>query len=62
MPFNEFMPIAGLLLLGYICIYSIVNRVCESFERCAYYDAYGTYMEANGNEQSRTEKGSKKEN
>lgn len=60
MSFNEFMPIACLLLLGYICIYSIVSRVCECFERCAYYDAYGTYMEAN-NEQSGVEKAAKKE-
>ena len=49
MAFTDFLPIVALLLLGYICVYSIISRICECFERCSYYDAYSSYMDKLGN-------------
>lgn len=61
MTFNEFLPIAGLLLLSYICIYSIIARICESFVKCAYYEAYGNYMGSAVNNQSEGDKSERTE-
>lgn len=40
MTFNEFLPIVSLILIGYLCVSSITNRICKCVENKALADSY----------------------
>lgn len=50
-----------LIVVVYIAVYSIVNRICNSAEKCAYYHAVADSVKGENNGTSRNEKGSQTE-
>lgn len=45
-----------LLFLGYIMVYSIVSRICNSAEKCAYYHAVADCVKGENDGSSRDKK------
>ena len=41
-----------LIFVAYLAVYSIVNRICECFEKRSYFHAFGEYTKGGLNEQS----------
>lgn len=44
----EIWNVVLLIILGYICVYGIVNRICKTWETVAMAKAYVKYVEAGG--------------
>ena len=44
----EFWNIVMLVILGYVCVYGIVNRICKAIETVAMAQSYVKYVEAGG--------------
>ena len=44
----EFWNIVMLIILGYFCVYGIVNRICKTFETIAMAKAYVKYVDGDG--------------
>ena len=44
----EFWNVVMLIILGYVCVYGIVNRICKAFETAALSKSYIKYVEAGG--------------
>jgi hypothetical protein len=42
---SEFITIVAFILLGYICIYSIVERICKCIEHKAIAESYAKFNE-----------------
>lgn len=43
MTINEFIPIALLIFLVTFCLYTLVDRVCQCAEKCAFLKNAGEY-------------------
>ena len=51
------LSILGFILVGYLCIYSIVNRICECVEKTSVASAYEKFLkEVNNSNGSKNEK------
>lgn len=44
----EFWNVVMLIILGYVCVYGIVNRICKAIETAAMAQSYVKYVEAGG--------------
>ena len=42
----------AIIFIGYIMLYSIVNRICRCVEQCALSKAYATYLAKSGDSNS----------
>ena len=51
MTFLEFIPIAALILLVAVCIFAIVDRICECKEKCATAQSFAVFS-SNGEAKS----------
>lgn len=46
-------------IIVYLCLYSLISRICQCVEHCATAKAYEKYQEAEKNSETKTEKGEK---
>lgn len=44
----EFWNVVMIIILGYVCVYGIVNRICKAIETAAMAQSYVKYVEAGG--------------
>ncbi len=53
------LSILGFILVGYLCIYSIINRICECVEKTCIASAYEKFLkEVNNSNESKNTKNS----
>ena len=38
------LKIGAIVLIAYICVYSIIDRICKCMENCAMSNAYNTFL------------------
>jgi len=40
-----FLQYLIIMVMGYLCLYSLISRICQCVEHCATAKAYGKYQE-----------------
>lgn len=55
------IQIGILIFIGYLMLYSIVDRICNSAEKCNYYYMVAEYGKVDGNESSENQEKEKTE-